>query len=51
MLVTVTPLLCVMFLKKSGKSDDAAGNGTGGGGFYGLYWRLLQSAMETTRGS
>jgi multidrug efflux pump subunit AcrB len=44
--VTVTPLLCVMFLKKpatdsSGKTADPYG-----GGFYALYRRLVTSAIR-----
>ena len=44
--VTVTPLLCVMFLKKPGKNAAGETADPYGGGFYALYRRLLQSAIR-----
>jgi multidrug efflux pump subunit AcrB len=45
--VTVTPLLCVMFLKKSAKNTgNEASADPYGGGFYALYRRFLQSAIR-----
>mgnify|MGYP001821423817 FL=1 len=44
--VTVTPLLCVMFLKKPGKSVAGEVADPYSGGFYALYRRLLKSAIR-----
>ena len=44
--VTVTPLLCVMFLKKSSTGDGGAATDPYGGGFYALYRGFLKSAIR-----
>jgi multidrug efflux pump subunit AcrB len=44
--VTVTPLLCVMLLKKPGKNAAGETADPYSGGFYALYRRLLQSAIR-----